>query len=339
MSCYKPLIRLYNPDNREQGGRVYSLARLSQLSGKQLKYEDLMYNPKVMLIPCGQCIGCRIRQREDWTTRIELEARDYPKEEVWFITLTYDDDHVPGMIVKTGEIMRKVQYTWKPGEKRPSSVQILLYEDIQKFLKRLRKAYRGKLRYFVAGEYGEQTARPHYHMILYGWKPTDLENLYKIRHNGYYTSKWLTDLWGMGQIQIAQAVPETYRYVAGYVTKKMYEINGQKANAYYELGQTKPFACMSLKPGLGDHYYQEHKAEIWRQGYIQCTNGKQAQIPRYYEKQMEAENPQRLWRIKQNRQKNAMEQKRLQLEGQDYKTVLETKERVTKKQTKKRGIL
>lgn len=339
MSCYKPLIRLYNPDNKEQSGRVYSLARFSQLSGKQLKYEDLMYNPKVMLIPCGQCIGCRIRQREDWTTRIELEARDYPKEEVWFITLTYDDDYVPGMIVKTGEIIRKVQYTWKPGEKRPSSVQILLYEDIQKFLKRLRKAYRGKLRYFVAGEYGEQTARPHYHMILYGWRPTDLENLYKIHHNGYYTSKWLANLWGMGQIQIAQAVPETYRYVAGYVTKKMYEIDGKKANAYYELGQTKPFACMSLKPGLGDNYYQEHKAEIWRQGYIQCTNGKRAQIPRYYEKQMEAENPQRLWRIKQNRQKNAMEQKRLQLEGQDYKTVLETKERVTKKQTKKRGIL
>lgn len=339
MSCYKPLIRLYNPDDKEQSGRVYSLARFSQLSGKQLKYEDLMYNPKIMLIPCGQCIGCRIRQREDWTTRIELEARDYPKEEVWFITLTYDDDHVPGMIVKTGEIMRKVQYAWKPGEKRPDSVQILLYEDIQKFLKRLRKAYRGKLRYFVAGEYGEQTARPHYHMILYGWKPTDLENLYKIHHNGYYSSKWLSDIWGMGQIQIAQAVPETYRYVAGYVTKKMYEIDGKKANAYYELGQTKPFACMSLKPGLGDHYYQEHKTEIWKQGYIQCTNGKHAQIPRYYEKQMEAENPKRLWRIKQNRQKNAIEQKRLQLEDQDYKTVLETKERVTKKQTKKRGIL
>ena len=339
MSCYKPLIRLYNPDNKEISGRVYSLARFSQLCGKQLRYEDLMYNPKVMLIPCGQCIGCRIRQREDWTTRIELEAKDYPKEQVWFITLTYDDDHVPGMIIKTGEIMRKVQYTWKPREKRPDSVQILLYEDIQKFLKRLRKAYRGKLRYFVAGEYGEQTARPHYHMILYGWEPTDLKNLYKIHHNGYYTSEWLANLWGMGQIQIAQAVPETYRYVAGYVTKKMYEIDGKKANAYYELGQTRPFACMSLKPGLGDNYYQKHKAEIWRQGYIQCTNGKQAQIPRYYEKQMEAENPQRLWRIKQNRQLRAMEQKRLQLEKQDYKTVLETKERVTKKQTKKRGIL
>ena len=72
----------------------------------------------------------------------------------------------------------------------------------------------------------------------------------------------------------------------------MYEIDGKKANQYYELGQQKPFACMSLKPGLGDHYYQEHKTEIWKQGYIQCTNGKRAQIPRYYEKMMEAENPQ-----------------------------------------------
>ena len=54
---------------------------------------------------------------------------------------------------------------------------------------------------------------------------------------------------------------------------------------------------------------------------------------------MEAENPERLWRIKQNRQKNAMLQKRLQMEDQDYKTVLETKERVTKKKTKKQGIL
>ena len=253
--------------------------------------------------------------------------------------LDLDTDHVPGMIVKTGEIMRKVQYVWKPGKERPESVQILLYEDIQKFLKRLRKAYRGKLRYFVAGEYGEQTARPHYHMILYGWEPTDLKHLYKIQHNGYFTSEWLANLWGMGQIQIAQAVPETYRYVAGYVTKKMYEIDGKKANQYYELGQTKPFACMSLKPGLGDQYYQEHKQEIWERGYIQCTNGKRAQIPRYYEKMMEEENPERLWRIKQNRQKMAMEQKRMELNGNDYKRSLETKERVIKKQMKKSGVL
>lgn len=339
MSCYKPLIRLYNPNDKDISGRVYSLSRYSQLAGKQLKYEDLMFRKDIMLIPCGQCIGCRIRQREDWTTRIELEARNYPKDQVWFITLTYDDEHVPGMITKTGELVRPAQYVWKPGEKTPESVQILMYTDIQKFLKRLRKAYRGKLRYFVAGEYGEQTARPHYHMILYGWQPFDLKDLYKTRKNGYYTSDWLSKIWKKGNIQIAQAVPETYRYVAGYVTKKMYEIDGKKANVYYDLGQPKPFACMSLKPGLGDEYYKKHKKEIWQQGYIQCTNGKHAQIPRYYEKQMEAENPERLWKIKQKRQERTIEANRIKYENADFAEQNSIKERVIKKQMKKRGTL
>ena len=205
MGCYKPLIRFYVPNNPEASGHIYTLRRfaIERAKNPNLTYEDLIYRKDVMLIPCGQCIGCRIQKKQDWTTRIELEARQWPKEQVWFITLTYDDDHVPGMIVKTGEIMRKVQYVWKPGKKAPESVQTLMYPDVQKFLKRLRKAYRGKLRYFCAGEYGEQTARPHYHMILYGWEPTDLKQLYKIHHNGYYTSEWLEKLWGNGQIQIA----------------------------------------------------------------------------------------------------------------------------------------
>ena len=91
---------------------------------------------------------------------------------------------------------------------------------------------------------------------------------------------------------------------------------------------------MSLKPGLGDAYYQEHKKEIWQKGYIQCTNGKKAQIPRYYEKMMEAENPERLWRIKRNRQKAVIEQNRLKYENADYEKDLKTKERVIKKSVK-----
>jgi hypothetical protein len=41
--------------------------------------------------------------------------------------------------------------------------------DLQLFFKRLRKAYPDvKLRYFACGKYGEQFARPHYHVILFG---------------------------------------------------------------------------------------------------------------------------------------------------------------------------
>jgi hypothetical protein len=147
------------------------------------------------------------------------------------------------------------------------------------------------------------------------------------------------EMWKMGQIQIAQAVPETYRYVAGYVTKKMYEIDEKKANSYYELGQTKPFAKMSLKPGIGDKWYEEHKKEIWEKGYIQCTNGKRAKIPRFYEKMMEQENPQKLWEIKKERQAKIIESNRYTYEGIDYATELQTKERITKKKMHKSGKL
>ena len=122
-------------------------------------------------------------------------------------------------------------------------------------MKRLRKAVKEPLRYFLAGEYGDNTARPHYHMILYGWHPDDLKPIHKLSRHGHYTSNKLVKIWGQGAVDIAQATPQTYNYVAGYVTKKLYG-NDKKANAYYELGQQKPFACMSLKPGLGDTYYQ-----------------------------------------------------------------------------------
>ena len=60
-----------------------------------------------------------------------------------FLTLTYDDDHLPpnGSLVKS---------------------------DLQKFFKRLRKNSGKKMAYFACGEYGEQTARCHYHVILFG---------------------------------------------------------------------------------------------------------------------------------------------------------------------------
>ena len=149
----------------------------------------------------------------------------------------------------------------------------------------------------------------------------------------------MENMWANGQIQIAQAVPETYRYVAGYVTKKMYEIDGKKANSYYDLGQTKPFAKMSLKPGIGDAWYQAHKEEIWAAGYIQCTSGKHARIPRYYEKQMETENPIRLWEIKRERQTKIIESNRYTYDGKDYATDLQAKERVTRKKMHRTGKL
>ena len=60
-----------------------------------------------------------------------------------YITLTYNDDHLPAN-----------------GSLQP--------RDLQLFWKRLRKARTPGIRYYACGEYGDQTARPHYHAIIFG---------------------------------------------------------------------------------------------------------------------------------------------------------------------------
>lgn len=112
MGCYKPLIRFYVPDNPEASGHIYTLRRfaIERAKNPNLTYEDLIYRKDVMLIPCGQCIGCRIQKKQDWATRIEMEAKTHPPESIWFVTLTYDDEHVPGVNHSTGEVIRGAMY-------------------------------------------------------------------------------------------------------------------------------------------------------------------------------------------------------------------------------------
>lgn len=46
---------------------------------------------KVIHIPCGQCIGCRLDRSRDWAIRCVCEADMYRKN--CFVTLTYDEEH------------------------------------------------------------------------------------------------------------------------------------------------------------------------------------------------------------------------------------------------------
>lgn len=338
MACYKPLIRFYVPDDREASGRVYTLRRFAveRAHKPDMTYEDLIYRKDVMLIPCGQCIGCRIRKREDWACRIEMEAKTSKPNSVWFVTLTYDDQHVPGINHETGEIIRGAYYKRQGSDLKEN--QTLWYEDIQKFLKRLRKASEPGLRYFCAGEYGEHTGRPHYHLILFNYTPEKLTPYRLLSKEGYWVDSRITKCWPYGIHNLTEpASAKSYSYVAGYVTKKI----GEETIEHIKRGLRPPFAMMSLKPGLGEKYYKQYKEQIWKQGYIQLSNGKRASIPRYFEKQMEAEDPERLWEIKRVRQQKSMEKTKNRMERTDVplKEYFKAQERKIKKFRKATGTM
>ncbi|AXL14883.1 replication initiator protein [Microviridae sp.] len=93
------------------------------------------------LHPCGRCMPCRINTKRMWTGRIIGESVAY-KNNSTFLTMTYDEEHKP----------------------KDNS---LSFRDLQGYLKRLRSGSLGELRYFAVGEYGDKTARPHYHAIIF----------------------------------------------------------------------------------------------------------------------------------------------------------------------------
>lgn len=150
-----------------------------------------------------------------------------------FCTLTYDDDHLP----ESNEV-----------------IGILKPDDTKNFLKRLRKvAPLGKIRYYLAGEYGDETQRPHYHFIIFNfplcsWGGTrhNLGN----RRGCCAACDLIRSTWGKGAIELGDVTPESAQYTAGYTLKKMTHMNDprlQRGNSFLP----PEFSRKSLKPGLG----------------------------------------------------------------------------------------
>lgn len=169
-----------------------------------------------MAFPCGTCLPCRYRRRRIWSHRLALESTQHSSTA--FVTLTYADDKLP----KDGCV----------------SVR-----EAQLFLKRLRKkGY--QFRYFLSGEYGEKTLRPHYHLILFGFPQCFRGQTDQKKRVCCKTCEDVKSAWGNGAIEVAYSSPSAMAYVCGYVTKKL-------TAAPLPSNLVPEFQRMSLKPGLG----------------------------------------------------------------------------------------
>ena len=214
------------------------------------------------LVPCGRCISCRLSKAHDWSVRGMLEL--YCHDKASFITLTYDDAHLP----KNLSVSKKV------------------FSD---FVKRLRERLREKglfIRVLGSGEYGDRSARPHYHAIVYGFDFPDREPLYRVKGSQYYTSPLLSELWEFGNHIIGEANKTTISYCAKYVLKK---VTGDKAKDYY--GDRQPeFAYYPKNPALGREFFEKYTSDFYPKNFI-TIDGKKTPIPRYFYKRLEQDFP------------------------------------------------
>lgn len=116
--------------------------------------------PLYFFVPCGHCIVCQDSKAGSFSRRCQYESQLYDCDPI-HITLTYNDSGLP----------------------KDKSVSL---RHIQLWKKRLRiclersnygwfvdgKWYSPRLRMAIAAEYGKKnTRRPHYHIILWNYKP------------------------------------------------------------------------------------------------------------------------------------------------------------------------
>lgn len=292
--CYAPNLMM---GSRFKGG-MKKYCKEHDINSSQM--EKLLKEGTAKIIPCGQCLECRLNYAKNWAARCEVES--YYHENNHFITLTYDDEHVPVINKITGEIYRGLKnpidyYNYN----KHYEVLNLFKKDVQDFLKRLRdwaKRYnlyddaKEGLRYFYCGEYGTDKHRPHYHLIVYGLKIPDLEYKYSKKGYMHFVSDMIDKIWGNGLVDIGGVDYKSCQYVARYIVKKQKGKTGKEW--YHEQGLNREFVNMSLKPAIGLKYYEEHREEIYNIDMIYLKEGRKQKPPKLYDlkedaKQLEKE--------------------------------------------------
>lgn len=71
-----------------------------------------------------------------------------------------------------------------------------------------------KLRYFAVGEYGTKKSRPHWHLIIFGWNPSDKEVFCNRGQYNLYRSKQIEANWDLGISTVGECNNAVAKYCA-----------------------------------------------------------------------------------------------------------------------------
>lgn len=255
MPCYKPL-------------EAFVKRSADPLQKARVSFTKYLRGGLLTPIPCGQCIGCRLERSRAWAIRLMKEYNLHDRSS--FLTLTYQDSSLP---------------------KTRSKLPTLNLEHTQLFMKRLRKRFSpASLRFFLCGEYGESTLRPHYHLILFGENFSADRKPIRASRSGFpqWESPTLNSLWGLGHCTISDVSFESAAYVARYNLKKF---TGKGSKLFYR-GRKPEFVTMSRRPGIAHDYFQTYASDIYPTDEIVPSIGRPECLPpKYFDKLLEKVDP------------------------------------------------
>jgi len=192
------------------------------------------------VVPCGKCAFCLRQKRNEWLIRLYHESRTQLLP-AHFLTLTYDEKHVP----------------------RYKGTRTLWFRHVQLYFKRLRK-HKYKLKYVAVGEYGTQTQRPHYHVILWTSAPHDV----------------LAVQWHYGNVHFGQLTPASIAYTLKYIIqpKQGDDVTKQRTRAQFSKGLGASFLTAQTHEYLsGDEENPIFETRV---------DGAVRPVPRYYRRKI-----------------------------------------------------
>ncbi|QCS36186.1 replication initiator protein [Capybara microvirus Cap1_SP_158] len=306
MSCNKPnrifILAELNPDTgnnltRFCGHQIEQLWYTDPEDRKTFIYSSEKVDTRIFYptyssyyydVPCGQCSACRSDYSYSWMVRLMLERYYHSPTECWFITLTYDDEHLPTCLPYANE---------ETGENIETQWHSLERDAIPRFNKRLKAKlsydkFKSDFKFYACGEYGIRgTRRPHYHAIYFGLPINDLKYYKQVGKVTLYTSDYINKVWKKGFCVIEPMTAVNAQYTAGYIAKKM---KGKDGTEFYAKLQIEPPFSLCSK-GLGKQYLLDNTDKILRHDCVIFSDAEKgavkAPIPRYFKKLLAREYP------------------------------------------------
>lgn len=220
---------------------------------------NICYNSKLISkelvgtqFECRKCLPCRLNIARDKAIRAWHESKIH--ENCIFLTLTYDEDHL--------ESPR------------------LIYEHWQKFAKDLRARVGSspdkRISLMVTGEYGEEKKRPHWHALVFNYRPSDARHKYTSdRGDDVFESDYLHSIWRRGSAEFGAVTLESANYVARYAAKKL--VHGKDQDHDFH-----PIHKTSSKNAIGKRWIEKNYKHTLENGFIVLPDGTPSRIPRYY---------------------------------------------------------
>lgn len=202
-------------------------------------------------VPCGKCIACLSNRKRDWVFRLKQEFKQCTSAS--FVTLTYDDEHLP---------------------RNRLGIPVLEPEELKKFLKRFRSfvernVKKSKVRFFAVGEYGSESLRPHYHLILFNYPDCDLHYV-------------LEKTWPYGFSYIGDVTDGSIEYVCKYCLAGA--VIPELIQDFKDYEVPLPFMRCSRRPAIGRCYLTPETEDYHRDAVTLYTavDGYRTPLPRYY---------------------------------------------------------